>query len=112
MRAIPASTATAWSAKAAAARCKRHCADGAALIRAHRAPKNENRGWLAPAPYFFGRRPALIRPHAYAVFATRPLASTYQRSLGKALPARRAFIQSAASTEGVGPRLADGAPPT
>src|SRR5438445_10550329 len=55
---------------------------------------------------------ALIDLHAYAVFATRPFPSTYQRSLAKGLPERRALIQSATSTEGVGPRLADGAPPT
>src|SRR6266702_6058846 len=57
-------------------------------------------------------RRGLICLHAYAVFATRPLPSTYQRSLAKGLPERRALIQSATSTEGVGPRLADGAPPT
>src|SRR6266705_3516711 len=34
------------------------------------------------------------------------------RNQGGSADPRRALIQSAASTEGVGPRLADGAPPT
>src|SRR2546422_6347154 len=67
-----------------------------------------------PALAFESARPTGpgARLYAYAVFATRPLASTNQRSLAKGLPERRAFIQSAAKTEGVGPRLVDGTLPT
>src|SRR5258708_35331233 len=56
-------------------------------------------------------RRGLISLHAYPVFATRPLPSTYQRSLAKGLPERRALLQSATSAQGVGPRVGDGAAP-
>ncbi len=70
------------------------------------------RNWIGRSVGAEIRFPLDGRPGDVAVFTTRPLASTNQRSLAKGLPERRAFIQSAARTEGVGPRLVDGRLPT